>query len=171
MKPPDRAMVVRDPAPRGAFEPRTVCGVLMGRATTYSNAYWVYSGGRIYPRANVQATTMSTDDVAWVKIRLQEEAEPVVEYRYEELKPPDMNTVEQKLKQAKPPALQPERLYWECPPCRNPRSHKKHTKIPGECMRAPAIVDSQRLLPPPTDVAAGVEDDTPEEKSGGEAAY
>ena len=34
-------------------------------------------------------------------------------------------------------------------------------------MRAPAIVDSQRLLPPPTDVAAGVEDNTPEEKIQG----
>ena len=62
-----RAMVSVDPAPRNAFLPRSMPATVFGPCDSVPHGFWVYQGGRVLAKVNVQAAGMTEEELTVVK--------------------------------------------------------------------------------------------------------
>ena len=102
--------------------------------------YWLCHQGWIHPRANLQDLGVTPDEVSFLKVRLQEAEEPVSEFLDPALRDPAL-TIEPVTSETAARLFLP-----RCPACKGRNSHKKHSRVIGECDKAVRPSGSE-LLP------------------------
>ena len=118
-------------------------------ADHHSASYWVYFQGTVTPKADLQDLGATPAELAILRVRMHEAADPIRPLEDPSLAGPDLT----------PPL---------CPACRG--RHRPHTKVIGECGNAtrPSGYD---LLPPPILKMHNTADKTTEEKYLQESGY
>ena len=69
-------MIVTDPPPRDSFSPRSLPATVFGPSEQVPGAYVCYINGRLVDKVNVTAVNLDMHELAIVKARLQDWAEP-----------------------------------------------------------------------------------------------
>ena len=133
-----RVMVVRDPKPRNAFLPRAEPATVFGPSSSVSGGMWTYQHGMVQCRANLAVQGLSDEDLAWVKVSLDNWDPPDGP-----LPLPDPQKYDAAaLIPTRPVDGAATRLSASCPACimvrRKRRITSPHTLVWGECLRAVA---------------------------------
>ena len=79
-----RVMVNLTPAPRNAFLPRAMPATCFGPCETIPDALWVYQGGKVVPKVNVQVAGLQPEELVVVNATWDDYETPIAA-----LPPPD----------------------------------------------------------------------------------
>ena len=71
-----RAMVVQDPKSRNAFVPRSWPATVFGPSSRVPGGMIIYQHGRLKEAVNLQISTLQPEELAFVKVKLQDHDEP-----------------------------------------------------------------------------------------------
>ena len=163
-----RAMVTVDPTPRNAFLPRSLPATLFGPCDDVPHGYWVYQGGRVMAKANVQSAGLSEDELAVVKATWEDLETPLAP-----LPPPDAALYDATIALDKSStttttsSCTPQAAT--CPACVQKRCKKEtdlvHTKVWGECTEASSPPPMANIFAEESVAEPPPEDGKPEEKA------
>ena len=132
-----RVMLVLDPRPRNAFTPRAKPATVFSPCSSVTGGFWTVQEGKLRCRTNLVFQGMEQNDLAWVKINIDNWDAPDAPMPLPPVEHYDAGAIVQVEEVGGSPAR---RETATCPACIASRLKRKqtgeHTLVWGECLRA-----------------------------------